>query len=110
MRKRIFNALDSIYPCYSIAEHKGKCESPYIVMKFENQFNSLSNSNCGWQVVTFFLYSPLGDITVLDSMIKPVKNALSFLEWTGEITSEIVDEQKEAYCRRLKFRIPKEVI
>lgn len=110
MRKRLFDILDKIYPCYAIGEHKGKCDSPYIVMKFDSQLVSISNSGCGWQMLTIFLYAPLGDITVLDDMTIPIKNALkNIVEFTGEISPEEIEEEKEAYFKILKFRIPKEV-
>lgn len=111
MRKKLFDILDPIYPCYAVGEHQGECKEPYIVLKFDNQLQSMNNSQCGWQFVHVFLYAPLGDITVLDQMIKPIKTALkNTLEDTGEITPEIIDEEKKAYTRRLKYRIPKEVI
>ncbi|HHD2753292.1 TPA: hypothetical protein ACOTG0_002101 [Clostridium perfringens] len=109
MRKRIFDLINPIFPCYAIGEHKGKCLSPYVVLKFDNQLASVSNSHCGWQLFTLFLYAPLGDITVLDDMVEPIKNAMGEFEFTGEISPEQIEESKEAYFKILKFRIPKEV-
>lgn len=110
IRKRIFDVLDPIYPCYAIGEHQGECVEPYAVLKFDNQLQSMNNSQCGWQFVHVFCYAPLGDITVLDDMIPRVKSALKgILEDTGEITPEAIEE-KRAYFRRIKYRIPKEVI
>lgn len=110
-RKQIFDILDPIYPCYAIGEHQGECKSPYIVLKIDDQIQSVNNSQCGWQTVNIFLYAPLGDITVLDSMIKPVMDGLKGkLEFTGNITSELIDDDKKAYTRRLKYKIPKEVL
>lgn len=110
-RKEIFDLLDPVYETYAIGEHEGECTEPYIVLKFENQLRSMNNTNCGWQVVHVFLYCPLGDITVLDDMIPKVQRVLKgHLEFTGDITGELIDDTKKAYFRRLKYTIPKEVI
>lgn len=109
MRKRIFDLINPVFPCFAIGEHKGECISPYVVLKFDNQLTSVSNSHCGWQFFTLFLYAPLGDITVLDDMIKPIQKVMKDFEFTGEISTEQIEESKKAYFRVLKFRIPKEV-
>lgn len=109
MRKKIFNLINPLFPCYAIAEHKGECLSPYVVLKFNNQMSSVSNSHFGWQFITLFLYAPLGDITVLDDMIMPIKTAMKDFEFTGDITPEQIEESKKAYFRILKYRIPKEL-
>lgn len=110
-RKEIFDILNPIYPCYAIGEHQGECIEPYIVLKFDNQMVSMNNANCGWQFVHVFCYVPLGDITVLDSMIIKVKATLKGKsDDTGEITQEAIEDEKKAYFRRLKYRIPKEVV
>lgn len=107
----MFDIIDPIYPCYAIGEHKGECLTPYVVLKFDNQLQSMNNSQCGWQYVHVFLYAPLGDITVLDKMVIDIKKELKGrLEDTGEITPEIIEEEKKAYSRRIKYRIPKEVV
>lgn len=110
-RKEIFDFLDPVYPTYAIGEHQGECTGTYIVLKFENQVKSMNNANCGWQFVHVFLYCPLGDITVLDNMVEKVRKALKGnLEFTGDITPELIESEKKAYFRRLKYKIPKEVI
>ncbi len=110
-RKLIFDVLDPIYPCYAIGEFKGECISPYFVLKFDSQLQSVNNAKCGWQLVHVFLYAPLNDITVLDDMVTNVQTTLNgLLEFTGEITPELIDDTVKAYSRRLKYKIPKEVI
>ncbi len=110
-RKEIFDLVDPVYPCYVIGEHEGECIKPYVVLKFENQLSSMNNSQCGWQFVHVFLYCPLGDITVLDDMVIKAQEVLKGkLEFTGDIAPELIDNEKKAYFRRLKYRIPKEVI
>lgn len=109
MRKRIFDLINPVFPCYAIGEHKGECLSPYVVLKFDNQMPSVGNSQFGWQFLTLFLYAPLGDITVLDSMIRPIKTAMKDFEFTGDIAPEQIEESKKAYFRVLKYKIPKEV-
>lgn len=62
-------------------------------------------------VCSCFLYAPLGDITILDEMLNKVQKLLNEkLEFTGDIAPELIDNEKQAYFRRLKYRIPKEVI
>ncbi|MET7041023.1 hypothetical protein WBZ18_03370 [Clostridium botulinum] len=71
----------------------------------------MNNANCGWQFVHVFLYCPIGDITVLDEMLNKVQKLLNGkLEFTGDITPELIENEKKAYFRRLKYKIPKEVI
>ncbi|MBB6716270.1 hypothetical protein [Clostridium gasigenes] len=110
-RKEIFDLLDPINPCYSIGEHQGECTEAYVVLKFDNQQASMNNSQCGWQFVHVFLYAPLADITVLDDMLEDTQKVLKGnLEPTGDITPELIDDEKKAYFRRIKYKIPKEVI
>ncbi|WP_238884524.1 hypothetical protein [Clostridium sp. YIM B02551] len=110
-RKEIFDILDPVYPCYAIGEHEGLCKEPHIVLKFDNQINSLNNSQGGWQIIHIFCYVPLGDITELDQMIIKVKELLKGkLEDTGTVTPEIIDESIKAYTRRLTYKKPKEVV
>lgn len=110
-RKKIFDILDPLYPCYAIGEHKGECTEPYIVLKFDTQLASMNNGQCGWQFVHVFCYVPLGDITALDDMVIKAQEALKDkLEFTGDITPELIEDEKKAYFRRLKYKIPKEVI
>ncbi len=62
-------------------------------------------------VCSCFLYAPLGDITILDDMLEKIQRDLKHkLEFTGDITPELIDDEKKAYFRRLKYKIPKEVI
>ncbi len=48
---------------------------------------------------------------MLDEMcIKAQETLKEKLEFTGDITPELIENEKKAYFRRLKYRIPKEVI
>lgn len=109
----LFQILNDIYPCFNIGEHTGEIKESYTVIKYENQITGV-NSAGGWQYVNIFCYAPLYDITVLADMctniIKALKKYKDTLEFTGEITPEVVDDTVKAYCRRIKYRIPKEVI
>ncbi|MBU3102993.1 hypothetical protein [Clostridium gasigenes] len=110
-RKEIFDLIDPLYPCYAIGEHQGECTESYVVLKFDNQMQSMNNSQCGWQFVHVFLYVPLADINLLDDMIKIIQPAIrKNLEPTGDITPELIDDEKKAYFRRIKYKIPKEVM
>ncbi|EPS47727.1 hypothetical protein CFSAN002367_22770 [Clostridium botulinum CFSAN002367] len=44
---------------------------------------------------------------MLDKAQRPLNEKLEF---TGDITPEIIEDEKKAYFRRLKYKIPKEVI
>ncbi|MHC1681391.1 MAG: hypothetical protein AB6733_00260 [Clostridiaceae bacterium] len=110
-RRQLFDILDQIYPCYAVGEHQGECTEAYVVLKYDTQSQSLLNAKCGWQFVHIFLYAPLGDITVLDKMVIDVQAILAgALEFTGDISPEVVDDTMKAYTRRIKYRIPKEVM
>ena len=110
-RKQIFDILDPVYPCYAVGEHQGECVEAYVVLKYDVQSQSISNAKCGWQFVHIFLYAPFGDITVLDEMVMEVQTLLKdVLEFTGDISPEVVDDTIKAYTRRLKYKIPKEVM
>ncbi|MBE6067765.1 MAG: hypothetical protein E7211_08745 [Clostridium lundense] len=110
MRKKIFDLLKPLYPTYSIGQHTGQCTSPYVVIKLGGQSASINNSIAGWQVFEVMCYCPKSSIVPLDDMIEKVKNALKHdFEYTGNITPDYLDEDKLAFMRSIKFRIPKEV-
>ena len=112
-RVDLFQILNSIYECYNVGEHVGEIKDPYVVIKYENQITGV-NICGGWQYVNIFCYAPLYDITILDDMctdvVATLKSYKDEIEFTGEITPEIVDDKVKAYCRRIKYRIPKEVM
>lgn len=110
-RKEIAELISTKYPCYAISTKKGECTQPYAVLKYENQVLSTSNNTCGWQYLNVFCYVPQTNILELDSMVSQVVTLLKDrLEFTGEITPEIFEEDKNAYSRKIRFRIPKEVM
>ena len=109
-RKEIFNLINPYVPCFMIGEHQGECKSEYVVLKFDNQFVSVSNVNGGWQFVYIYCYTPLGNISALDSLVVKVIDILkNKLEFTGMITPEVIEPELKAYSKRLTFRYAKEV-
>lgn len=61
--------------------------------------------------MNIYCYTPLDDIIVMDKLISKVKATLrNRLEYAGGLTPEIIDEEKKAYLRKMKYRIPKEVM
>lgn len=110
-RKDIADIIASKYPCFAIGTNKGECTKPYAVLKYDTQLNSVRNIQCGWQYIHIFCYVPKINILELDDMVEDVVTLLKDkLEFTGEITQDLLEEEKQAFSRRLKFRIPKEVI
>lgn len=111
MRKKIFDILKTLYPTYAVGQHEGLCTSLYLVLKFNEQMKSMSNTQYGWQFFKVMCYCPKSSIAPLDTMIEKVKQALiaNGFEFTGNITPDFLDETVQGYMRAIEFRIPKEI-
>ena len=122
-RLELFNLLRSInqeVDIYNIGEKTGVCESPYIVVKYEQQQLSYALSAGGWQYIHLYFYAPIGDFDTLYEISDKVYKALkahNLIEVTGNISPEFLEVETtsgnsgavNAIARRLEIRIPKEV-
>lgn len=113
MRTEIFNKLKEVTTTYNVGKHKGHIIEPTAIVKFNNQLASANNSKGGFQRFEVMCYSPVKEsITLLDTLIDNVifkMNEIRNINFKGEITPEIVDDDKKAYMRSVYFYIPKEV-
>jgi hypothetical protein len=110
MREKLFNTLKSLYPTYWVGQYNGKAKEPYVVIKFNNQSTSNATTAAGWQMFEVMVYVPIQSILPMEKMIDTIINALiNDYEFTGNITPDFVDTDKEAWMRSIQFRIPKEI-
>lgn len=110
MRKRIFDKLNILYPTYFTGQHSGICAEPIIVIKYGNSSSSSNTSKAGWQIFEVMVYAPISSILVLDEMEENVLSSLkNDFEFTGDITPDFIDTDKQAWMRSIKYRIPKTI-
>ena len=109
MFKQIYRHLKANkFDCYSIGQHKGICEKPYIVIK-NNTPRSLSSTLLE-EEVELLLYYPLGNYSKVDDFINRVKKAMKELPCDDNYTPYpiIVEDEKEAYMTILSYKNTKE--
>jgi len=113
-RTSLYQILNALYPTYFIGQNTDNFESPYLVIKYNNQSKSVNNQAAGWQLFEIMCYVPYNDennsILPIDVMIEVVRKALlNDYEHTGNITPDYIDVDKKCAMRSIEFRIPKEV-
>lgn len=107
-RKYIYDLFNALYPTYWPGQKEGRCESPYIVLKYKDQKASNLNSKAGWQYVDCMVYVPKASIDPLDTMIDLIIESIkNTLEFTGHITPDYIDVDVEGIMRSIEFRMPK---
>ncbi|MBC2579993.1 hypothetical protein [Clostridium sp. DJ247] len=108
--RRIYAYLkESGYDVYSIGQKTGKCEKEYIVIK-EN--GTSGNEYVGYSLVDIIIFYPLSKYSEMELYVKNIKKLLKdlkFLQFTGNITSSIVDRDVEAYTSSIQYQIFKKI-
>lgn len=91
---------------YSIGQHEGLCESPYVVLK-ENGVGEIVGTSLVNDVVELMIYYPLGNYSELESYKTLVKNAMKSYKGIRRILEQvptIVDGDKKAYMTSFRYR------
>lgn len=105
MFKLIYRHLKSSgFDCYSIGQHKGVCENPYIVIK-NNTPRALSKIMLE-EEVELFLYYPLGKYTEFIDYIDNVRTSMNGLSLKDNLVPYpiIVEDDKKAYMTILSYQ------
>lgn len=92
------------FDCYSIGQHKGICENPYIVIK-NNTPRALSKIMLE-EEVELFLYYPLGKYTEFIDYIDDVRTSMNGLDLKDNFVQYpiIVEDDKKAYMTILSYQ------
>jgi hypothetical protein len=108
MRKIIFDILNALYPSYAMGQHKGLCNSPYLVIKFNTQSRSVSMALGAFQSFEVLVYIPDSSITGMEDKLDEVTKALTSqgFESVNSITPDYHDAEVQAFMRSAQFRIP----
>lgn len=110
LRNEVFDKLNSLYSTYAIGQKKDLCTSPYFVIKFDNQSVSTESKKGAIQNFEVLVYVPDTGIAPLDGIVKEVIDLFKddkSIEFTGNITPDYHDEEKDAYMRSIQFIKPK---
>lgn len=108
MRKEINDLLETKYPTYAIGQHKGECNSAYLVLKFNDQSGSSISRKGAFQLFEVLAYTPEASIASLEDMTDDILEVLEGkYEFSGKITQDYHDTEVKAYMRSVQFRKPK---
>ena len=94
---------------YSIGQHKGLCESPYIVIS-ETGDSDILGKNLMNKNVELLIYYPLNSYSEFEGYIEKIKRSmkeLSHIRRVIENNPKIIDDDKKAYMTFLSYRIIK---
>jgi hypothetical protein len=109
MRKKIYDLLNALYPSYFLGQKDGMCEDTYLVIKFNEQQQSLVNTKGAFQYLEVMVYVSQNSIAPIDGAIKGVIEAIrEVAEPTGYITPDFLDTDVQAYTKSIQFKMKKE--
>lgn len=97
---------------YMPGKHQGICTVPYCVITDGGQLPSINTNRTGLKLVDVLVFVPVSSYPVIDSYTASVKAAmkeLPDLRYTGNETSVIVDNDKEAYTKSITYQILKKL-
>lgn len=91
---------------YSIGQHKGLCEKPYVVIK-ERGVNEISGTSLVNDMVELLIYYPIGTYSKLSEYKTYIKNTMKLLKGTRRViesTPTVIDDDKKAYMTSFTYR------
>lgn len=110
MFKKIYDILkEANLLVYSIGQHEGLCENPYVVIKENGQIPYL-NVALDFDLIDIIIFYPLGRYSRIKAYRELVMESLSGikeLKFTNETTPIIIDDDKKAYTQSIKYQIYK---
>ncbi|PIE98629.1 MAG: hypothetical protein CR988_02390 [Treponema sp.] len=109
------NKINSSVKVYHISHPLKKKEPPFVILKMETEVQTRLSSFTPFSV---FCYSKAGDLNTLDNLCGKIKNALNkkminrvsddtsfIIEYEGA-SADFVDDDFNAVCRKLSFKVP----
>ena len=94
---------------YSIGQHKGLCERPYVVIS-ETGDGEIVGKNLMSKNVELLIYYPLSQYSEFEGYIEKIKKTmkeLSHIRRVIESNSKIIDDDKKAYMTFLSYKMIK---
>lgn len=94
---------------YSIGQHKGLCNEPYIVIS-ETGDGEITGKNIMSKNIELLIYYPLERYSELEGYIKKIKGSmqeLGHIRRVIEANPIVIDDDKKAYMTFLSYRIIK---
>ena len=91
---------------YSIGQHKGLCEKPYIVIK-ENGLSEISGTSLTNDIIELLVYYPVGSYTKLEEYKKLILSTMKSIKGFRRIIDPaptVIDEHKKAYTTSYYYR------
>lgn len=107
--KTLYHYLKSAgFDVYSIGQHKGVCESPYIVLRNNGTNIVDSVADRHYEIM---MYVPVDRYSEMEDFVESVKLNMSKL-WPHVLLYEdeaphYLDDEKKAYMTSLIYRVPK---
>lgn len=94
------------FDVYSIGQHKGICEKPYIVVK-ENGTSAIAGTSLTNDIVEIMIYYPLGAYTKLEEYKQSTLYTMKLLKGIRRVFDPmptIIDDDKKAYMTSYYYR------
>lgn len=94
------------FDVYSIGQHKGICESPYIVIK-ENGESEIIGTSLTNDIVELLIYYPIGTYSKLNEYKQSTLYSMKLLKGIRRVVEAmptIIDDDKKAYMTSFTYR------
>lgn len=91
---------------YSIGQHKGLCEKPYVVVK-ENGTSEIVGTSLANDIVELLIYYPIGRYSELAEYKQLIINAMKLKKGIRRVLNSsptVVDDDKKAYMTSYYYR------
>ena len=106
MFSQIYNFLKNKgYDVYSIGQHEGKCNNPYIVIQ-EKGIGQITGTRLSKSTIDLLVYYPKGQYSKFPVWINDLKLAMREFNKAKRVhdaMSTIIDDDKQAYHTSLTY-------
>lgn len=93
---------------YSPGQHKGKCTSPYVVIKNNGTIGFQGSNQIGSQTIDVIIYYPATNYSDIEPYAWQVQEFLKelkqYIRPTGNITPIILDSSVEGYTQTIEYQ------
>ncbi|WP_197096796.1 hypothetical protein [Paraclostridium sordellii] len=109
MYEKIYDTLvDANIKPYSIGQHNGECNSPYVVIS--NAGTNPFSVGLKYDIIDIIIYYPIGAYSKVEPYANKVKQALKKiknLKYTNTDTPIVIDDDKKAYTQSFTYQVYK---
>lgn len=93
---------------YSPGQHKGKCTSPYVVIKNTGALGFEGSNQIGSQTIDIIIYYPSTNYSGIEPFTNQIQDFLrelkQYIRPTGTITPVILDSSVEGYTQSIEYQ------